>query len=636
MAEFTDKLSFRDDFPRVSTEAWEAKIKKDLKGSNDYTHLTWHTLEGIPVKPFYRWEDIKEINHSGFYPSSFPWVRGKTRQHNGWFVRQDLEVSKDPEITNHKALKLLSRGVDSLRFIIDPDQCFPRQCFHLLLKDICLPAIDLNFSINHGSSDLVDMLFQRISEESLEKKRITGSVDFNPLGCLNRLGKFCGLKDEVFDEAKSLVEKTGELPYFTTLEVDAARLHHAGADIVQELAFAMAMGNEYLAMLTERGLTVDTAAQSIHFRFGVGRRYFLEISKFRAARMLWAKVVEAYQPARLTASQMKIHAETSQWNQTGYDAYNNILRGTTEAMAASIGGADSITVTPFDNPFGTYSEFAERIARNIQLILKEEAYFDHVVDPAGGAYYIESLTQSFADNAWKLFQEVEQFGGYIECFKQGWVQNKIRQAADQRLMHLAVGKEVLVGVNLYPNPHEKMEDKYGNGLIQNAATEEEPTSAGAIKPFRGAEELESIRFETENLHEKIPRVFLLTMGDNKMRRARAQFASGFFAAGGFKIIENNGFDSIEEAVASAHNQQSDIVVICSSDMEYEDLVAKISHTLENNIILAVAGYPKEAIEKLKAWGVRYFIHSRSNLVESLKLIRKDLGIGSIRTKHLNI
>lgn len=352
--------------------------------------------------------------------------------------------------------------------------------------------------------------------------------------------------------------------------------------------------------------------------------------------MLWAKVVEAYQPAQLTASQMKIHAETSRWNQTGYDAYNNILRATTEAMSASVGGADSITVIPFDKPFETNSEFAERIARNIQLVLKEEAHFDHVVDPSGGAYYIEALTQSLAENAWKLFQEVERFGGYIKSFKQGRVQEKIRQAADQRLMNLAVGKEVLVGVNLYPNPHEKIEDKYSNVLTQNTAPEGEPTSAAAIKPFRGAEALESIRLETENIEGKVPRVFLLPMGDKKMRHARAQFASGFFAAAGFKIIENKGFDSIEEAVASAHNQQSDIVVICSSDAEYEDLVANISHTLESHIMLVVAGYPQEAIEKLKALGVHYFIHSRSNLVESLNSIRKDLGIESIRNKHQHI
>ncbi len=626
MAKLQEKLSFRDDFTPVSTEEWEEKIHQDLKGADYNKKLMWHPLEGFAVRPYYRAEDLKNIRHLDIRPAEFPWVRGKTDRHNSWFVRQDVDALTDFGEANEKALRVLSRGVDSLGFVIDNTAKPSFDDFELLLNDICIPAIELNFRAGHASSHILSLLRQKIGKDSIDKAEIRGSLDYNPLGCLNKYGRFCSPEEQQFSGMKELVKDTADLPSFAVFEVDAEWIHNAGATNVQELAFALAMGNEYLAFLTDQGIAVDEAARNIHFKFGVGPAYFLEIAKFRAARMLWAKVVEAYKPLDAGSTQMRIHAETSKWNQTIYDPYVNMLRDTTEAMSASLGGADSITVTPYDKTFEKPGEFAERIARNTQIILKEEAHFDRVADPAGGAYYIEELTQSIADHAWKLFQKIENESGYINAFKKGMIQKKIQETANSRNMNLAMRKEVLVGVNLYPNAQEVRDEGIDESTIRSASRKKEDALAEPIKPYRGAEELEDLRHKTDKMRGSRPKVFMLTIGDKKMRRARAQFSSGFFAAAGFEILDHIGFSSVDEGVQAAREGKPEIVVVCSSDQEYPDLAPAIYDRLKETSIIVVAGYPKDSIDILQEKGIRHFIHIKSNLVESLKEFQQLLGI----------
>jgi methylmalonyl-CoA mutase len=295
-------------------------------------------------------------------------------------------------------------------------------------------------------------------------------------------------------------------------------------------------------------------------------------------------------------------------------------------MSATIAGADSLTVTPYDKPFEEPTEFAERIARNTQIILKEEAYFDKVVDPAGGSYYIENLTQSIAEHAWSLFQEIEEAGGYIEAFQKGIVQDKIKDIANKRNMNLALKKEALVGVNLYPNAEEVMEKGYGQETILSESEKAKEAVAEPVKPYRGAEELESMRLKTDRNADKRPKVFMFTIGDTRMRRARAQFSAGFFAAAGFEIIDNIGFENVNEGVKEANDKNADIVVICSSDPEYPQLAPDIYEKMKDNSIVVVAGYPKDSIDELKAKGITHFIHIKSNLLETLSGFQKELGI----------
>ena len=626
MGKLQDKLRFQDDFPPTSTEAWEEKIKQDLKGADYQKKLIWRTVEGFSVRPYYRAGDLKDIKHLQVHPGAFPWVRSKKDQDNSWYIRQDIDATQDVREANHKALDVLNRGVDSLGFRLDGSTKPEKGELKKLLQGLCLPAIELNIEAGNHAPDVVEFLKEKVKEDGFETKDIHASVDFKPLDELSLTGRFSSGEEMAFDTAHDLIQDAQELPNLTVIEINGATLHNAGATNVQELAYALAMGNEYLARLTDKGLSVDEVAPRLRFRFGIGPAYFLEIAKIRAARMLWAKVVEAYEPRDEKSTQMTIHGKTSQWNQTVYDPYVNMLRGTTEAMSAVLAGVDSLTVTPYDEPFENPTDFARRMSRNTQILLKEEAYFDKVVDPAGGSYYLENLTQSVAEHAWSLFQETENQGGYIKSFANGKVQEKIHEVANKRNMNLAMRKEALVGVNLYPNASEVMESSYDASTLHTASPKASDAIAEPIKPYRGAEEIEQLRLKTERQKGKRPNVFMLTIGNAKMRRARAQFSAGFFAAAGFEIMDNIGFDTVEEGVKEAFNKEADIVVVCSSDQEYPDFAPAAYEQLKDKAIVVVAGYPKDSIEMLKEKGLQHFIHIKSNLVETLSHFQKQLGI----------
>ncbi len=626
MVKLQDKLRFRDDFPPTSTEAWEEKIQKDLKGADYFRKLIWRTIEGFNVRPYYRSEDLKGIKHLHIHPGVYPWVRSKADGGNSWFIRQDIDARGDAGEANRRALDVLNRGVDAIGYKLDESKKPDDSELQALLKDICLPAIEMNFEAGAQAPAVVDFLRSRVEKEGLDKKELRCAVDYSPLDELTQKGRIELGESEAFDQAARLIEDTKDWQQLSVIEIKASTLHNAGASIVQELGYALAMGNEYLARLTDRGLSVDEAAPRLRFTFGIGPAYFLEIAKLRAARMLWAKLVGAYQPNDQAATQMRIHCETSRWNQTVYDPYVNMLRGTTEAMSAVLGGTDSLSVTPYDEPFEQPTDFARRISRNTQIILKEEANFDKVVDPAGGAYYIENLTQSIGEHAWCLFQETENEGGYIEAFRKSKVQPRIREVADKRNKNLAMRKEALVGVNLYPNANEVMESDYDASTLETSTADATGAEADPIQPYRGAEEIEQLRLKTERKAQKRPKTFMLTIGDKKMRRARAQFSSSFFAAAGFEIADNIGFESVKEGADTARQQDADIVVVCSSDQEYPEYAPRVYDELKDEAIVVVAGYPKDSIEELQQKGLKHFIHIKSNLVQTLGQFQKELGI----------
>jgi methylmalonyl-CoA mutase len=622
----TDKMKqtkLFDEFPPVSTQEWEDKIKADLKGADYEKKLVWRTIEGFSVRTYYRAEHLKNLKHLKYVPGEFPYVRGNKVKSNEWYIRQNMDAT-DAGKANKKALNVLMRGVDSIGFDLTLMEEFSDYDFKSLLKDICLKSIELNIMGALAAQPFVDFLKNKIKTENIDATQIKGSVCFDPLAHLSLRGNFCKTQDEVFETAKELVEKTKDLPAFRTIGVNGEMFNNSGASIVQELGFALSMGNQYLSILTEKGLDVDTIAQNIKFNFGVSTNYFMEIAKFRAARMLWAKIVEAYEPKNKEVAKMNIHAVTSKWNQTIYDPYVNMLRGTTESMSAILSGIDSLTVTPYDVPFEKPTDFAERIARNTQIILKEESYFDKVVDPAGGSYYIENLTASIAEHAWNLFKDTENQGGYIEAFKAGFIQEKVNETANKRNHNIASRKEVILGVNQYPNASEKMDAKYDAGTIITQVHKRDDAIAEPLKPYRGAEEIELLRLKTDQ-SAKTPKVFLLTIGNPAMRKARAGFASGFFACAGFDIIDNLGFDSVEEGVQAAVKQKSDIVVVCSSDDEYPEVAPAVFEQIGNKAITVVAGYPA-CVDDLKAKGIKHFIHIKSNLLETLKGFQKELGI----------
>ncbi len=620
MANKTNQLLFSD-FPPVSTKEWMDKITADLKGADFDKKLVWRTNEGFSVQPFYRAEDLESLKYLETQPGEFPYLRGNNATSNKWFIRQEIAVT-DVKAANEKALVLLTKGVDSLGFSFEDDSLISEDNIEALLKNIISDDVELNFVTRHGNRKLVEALIAVFGKMNRDLSKVKGSINFDPMGSLTVKGKMCTELEKAMANTKELAELSAIVPQFRTIGVNAKNFNNAGGTCVQELGFALAMGSEYISQLTELGVSVDLVASKIKFNFGVGGNYFMEIAKFRAARLLWSKIVKEFKAAGNEVCKMQIHAETSNWNKTIFDPNVNMLRTQTEAMSASLGGVASLTVTPYDTLYKESDEFSERIARNQQLLLKEESHFDQIVDPSAGSYYIENLTDSIASEAWKLFLAVEEKGGYLAALKEGFVQAEIKATAEKRRQAIATRRENLLGTNQFPNITEVISSKIDASKLEKAAkscctdckVEVEP-----IELFRGAEDFEALRLATEKAAKR-PKVFMLTYGNLAMRLARSQFSGNFFGCAGYEIIDNLGFKTIEEGVEAAKAKGADIVVLCSSDEEYAEAAPKAFELL-GDTPLVIAGAPACA-DELKAKGITHFVNVRSNVLETLQGFNK--------------
>ena len=618
MAELKEKLF--SEFAPVSTEEWMAKITADLKGVPFEKKLVWKTGEGFNVNPFYRAEDIEGLKTTESLPGEFPYVRG-TKKDNDWKVRQNIEVTCFKG-ANEKALDILNKGVTSLGFIIKGSDVNAEN-IATLLDGICPECVELNFNTcNCKAEMLIGILADYFKGKGADLEKCKGSVNYDAF----KKPLVKGKENSEWVEGAAAVLKAGQaLPNYRVLAVNAFLFNNAGAYISQELGYALAWGNELMAKLTEAGFTADEVAKKIKFNFGISSNYFMEIAKLRAARWLWAEIVAAYKPACECACKMVAHAQTSEWNMTVYDAHVNLLRSQTEAMSAALAGVDSITVRPFDKIYQTPDDFSERIARNQQLLLKEECHLDKVVDPSAGSYYVEVLTNSLADVAWKLFLEVEEKGGFSVAVNAGEIQNAVNASNVARKKAVATRREILLGSNQYPNFTEVAADKIqekgscccGGGHCGEA-------TIPALDFSRGASEFEALRMTTEK-SGKTPKVFMLTIGNLAMRLARSQFSANFFACAGYKIIDNLGFDTVEAGVEAAVKAGAEIVVLCSSDDEYAEFAPAAYKALAGRAEFVVAGAPACA-DDLKAQGIDQFGNVKSNVLEPLKAFHAKLGI----------
>jgi methylmalonyl-CoA mutase len=420
-----------DQFPPITTKEWMEKIHSDLRGADFNKKLVWKTDEGFDVMPFYRIDDIENLKYINTLPGEFPYLRGTKIKDNNWRIRQNIEVA-DYSGANLKALTILMKGIDSLGFIITDPESVSEENFKTLLRDIYIENIEINFLCNGKAKEILDLIVKIVSERELDPITICGAIEADPIGRLLLNGKLCVQLQAGFDYLASLTESASLFPNLRTIHLNASYFNNSGADIVRELAFGISIGSEYLTQLTDRGISADIAASKIRFSFGTGSKYFPEIAKLRAARLLWAVVTNGFKPVNPERARMNIHCVTSERNKTVNDPYTNMLRTQTEAMSSILGGTDSLTVEPFDIVFRKPDEFSERIARNQQLLLKEESYFDKVADPAAGSYYVENLTKLIADNAWKLFLEIEDQGGFISSLDSGFIHNKLSESAGKR------------------------------------------------------------------------------------------------------------------------------------------------------------------------------------------------------------
>ncbi len=612
MAETKKKLF--DQFAPVTPEEWRAKAEVDLKGADFEKKMVWRTNEGFNAQPLYRSVDIADLKQTKSLPGEFPYVRG-TRQNNDWYVRQNIDT-EDVAAANAKALEVLDKGITSLGFKMHKDTDLKA-----LLKGIVLSACEINLECCPKcalkfAAELVEMIKEAGCEDTF-----VGSITFDPFKRVFKHGEpFPG---DIVAMATELLNTVKPVAHLRVLSVDSVKLNNAGAYIYQELGYALAWGAEWMALMTEAGFTADEVANRIKFNMGVSTVYFMEIAKFRAARELWAMIVKQFNPANDYSCMMYVNAETSRFNQTIYDSYVNLLRSQTEAMSAALACVDSIVVTPFDAPYKKSDDFSERIARNQQILLKEESHLDKVVDPAGGSYYLEMLTKNLAEASWKLFLEVEDKGGFKVAVENGDIINAVNASANARFDKVAKRREQLLGTNQFPNFTEKAADKAdarpacGCGC---GCKHEVPEGAVKLNTKRLAEPFEEIRLATEHA-QNTPKVFMLTIGNLAMRLARAQFSDNFFACAGYELIDNNGFMTVKEGVDAAMEKQADVVVLCSSDDEYAALIPEAVKELNGRAELVLAG---PETDEFKALGINHFINVRTNVLATLKAFNAKL------------
>ena len=634
------------EFPDVSTEDWEAAIQTDLKGADYEKKLIWKTLEGISVKPYYRKADTDGIAWLlNNLPGEFPFARGAKKTDNDWEIRTEI-YEQDVAAANKAAKHNLECGAQALSFKsricskcgqLKGQNIQSQEDFNALLEGIDVSKIPVYFNFGSRAMQGLEMLaaFWDAGKGAINRAPTDapkGGILFDPLAELARCGSIAFKEDEILKEmVKAAQFAENNLPGVNAITVQTHAYHNAGANIIQELSIALSAGLEYMNALTEAGLSAEQAAKQITFSISVGSRYFLEIAKIRALRILWANVLKEYG----VVGTAKIHASTSMWNATVFDPNVNMLRVTTEAMSAAIAGADSITVIPYDAVFKKPDEFSCRIARNVQHLLKNESGFNKIVDPSAGSYYIETLTSQIASLALEAFKKIENEGGLLASLKAGTIQTALAESQKQKEKLIMQRREVFIGTNQYPNLAEKMSEKIavmgGSPFKENSAENSGKTTVEKLNIRRGAEVFETLRLQTEEYAKKTgaaPKVFLWTAGDLAMRLARATFIKNFFGCAGYTVIDTNGIPNAAAGIELLKKENPQIVVLCSKDEEYLDIAKDVFPAIEkefSNILRVVAGAPKNT-DDLKAAGAQDFISVMTNAIESLTSYQKKLGV----------
>lgn len=692
-------------------EEWRQLAEKTLKGGSFEERLVTETYEGIPLKPMYRKEDIEQLPHISTFPGEAPYVRGTKPlgyQEKPWEVCQELAYGT-PEQWNAAAQQELKRGQTMLNLVLaaatamgqDPDQGLPEDVgvgglsIHSMkdltkaLEGINLEQTPILIQAGVAGLPLYSMLIAFTQQQGSDLKKLRGCVGMDPLGTLAKRGALPVSMRKTYDwMARYTLWAKDQTPEMKTIFVQSEPYHNAGGNAVQELAFALASGVEYVRQMQEKGLSIGDIAPRMLFSFSIGTNFFMELAKLRAARLLWAKIIEAFGGSE-EKQKMFIHARTSAWTKTVHDPHVNLLRATTEAFAAVMGGIDSLHVSTFDEAVRPSDEFSRRIAKNTHLILEKEAHLSKVIDPAGGSWYVESLTHSLAKRVWELFQQIEGQGGMVEALETGFVQEQVADIATRRFLNIGRRMDKFVGTNLYPDLSEVkltkskvdrqavyqtrcaevnafrslIDEKTRALLIETLKTDSDrlveisirafrsgltlgewtqslldtDVAAPTIQPLRihrAAESFEALRKNAEAYKEKtgsFAKVFLANMGPIPHHKPRSDFATGFFEVGGFEVISNPGFATVEQAAQAALASGASIVVICLKDETYPELVPPLARLLKQadpKLSLFVVGDSgEEQAESFKLAGVDEFIHLRSQCYDVLFRLQQQKGMG---------
>ncbi|WP_040208195.1 methylmalonyl-CoA mutase subunit beta [Neobacillus jeddahensis] len=619
----------KQSFPPKTKTDWTTIAERSLK-SKTIDSLNRSTYENIILKPLYSREDEQAVpDYSGgsdFRRGTYP--LGYIT--NDWKVAQRLTYQTSDEL-KIKLLDALEKGQSAISFEIAEDLLETNEDLSSILGDV-IYQFPLAINARDWFAPFLAALDKRVETNDLADK-IKGYLGADLIALFAETGQVS--EPLISDWQKKIIQTNKKYPNLRTILIDTVPFHNGGANSVQELGIAIAEGVFYLEKLQDEGMEVDQILAKIVFQFSVGSNFFMEIAKFRAARILWHRVTRLYD-AKEDARGMIISAETSSFTKTVYDPHVNLLRAGNEAFAAILGGVQYLHVEPFDGLTGA-SPFSERIARNTQLLLKEEAMLTKVIDPAGGSWYVEQLTNQLAEKAWEFFQHIEAEGGILEGLKSNWLQQEIEMIFEKKKMDGQTRKQSIIGTNIYANLDEI--------VLNKGLTEEKPNFAGkidsvikikAIPKRRLAESFEELRSKADHLEKKIgisPAVGMICLGELTQYKARLDFMKGFLAAGGLKTIESKPILTIENARQFMKETLSKYVCLCGTNQQYEELGYDILLILQAEYperIFYLAGLPDQ--EKQSKWknnGIRQFIHVNINCYETLSTILRDLEASTI-------
>lgn len=430
------------DFKSVGADEWMSALLKELKGKSFEETLVWNTIEGIRLEPFY-----DQLKKNVGVPGTAPYRRGISKPFNAWEIDFKVDYQADDHSANKEALQALSDGASSITFSGDLSSVDLNQ----LLNGIELPYVEIRFE--HSGKNKATLIHKLKEYYTGDPALLRAGIYSDPIGEALLAGGF----EQDFKSAFSshVLSRGSEFPLMHSITVDAGIYHNAGANTVQELAFALAHGYEYLHMMLNAGIKLEDAVTHIEFRFANGPDFYMTLCKYRAFRQLWATIVKAHQPKHACILLPYTFGLSSDLYRSDYDRYTNLLRFTTEVFAAASGSCNAYRVEAFDRSVDADKHFALRIGKNIQLVLQEESHVGRVTDPAGGSYYFEHLTDELVNASWSLFQQLEKDGGFISSIEKGKIQNEIKSSAEKLKLLFESGKLKMIGVNVFPNKQEK-------------------------------------------------------------------------------------------------------------------------------------------------------------------------------------
>jgi methylmalonyl-CoA mutase len=690
-------LRIADDFPPVQYDTWRAAVEDELKGVPFDRKLVTHTYEGIDIQPVYTLRDRLSGDDPSGFPGAAPFIRGSSplgHVLSGVDLRQE-HAHPDLEATNNAILADLQGGVTSLLLRLDrATRCgfrvddpgadaiagvdgmmaYDVDDFQAALQNVQLELVDI--AVDAGAAFLpaaatLAALWQR---RGITPDNARGAFNADPLATLAAEGQLPTSVESSLSQLAQLARWTLETyPKVIAVSVDTSPYHDSGATAAEDIAFSMATAVQYLRAMTDGGLNASEAANQILFRMSLGTHHFLAIAKLRAARQLWSRILEA---CSAKPAGMQIHARTSNRVMTQRDPYVNLLRNSVSVFAALLGGADCITSLPLDHAAQLPDDFSRRIARNTVLILQEESHLHRVLDPAGGSWFIESLTNDLAKNAWSIFQQIERQGGMLTALQSGWVSQQIDTAYAPRAKDIAKRKEGITGVSEFPNLNEERvqhsppdiktlhkaakhrvasnnssvpipetitPDGYAMSTIVataaagatlgqlGAAIGFDPgtTKIKAIESHAFAQPFEELRDASDawvESHGKRPQVFSANLGPVAHFTARATYAKNFFESGGFEVLTSDGFSNATAAAEAFRHSGAPIAVICSSDKLYADMAAPVASALKaagaQTVILA--GNPGENETAWTQSGIDQFIYIKCDVLGTLRdLLRQQ-------------